>query len=296
MPESTSSTPLCDYEGSSYRTDFWEGQGREYEDLAERIALRRLLPSSGRRIIDIGAGFGRLADLYTEYDHVILLDYSLSQLEYARQRLGTDRFTYIAADIYRLPLRDNVVDTAVMVRVMHHLVNVSNALHQLYRILVPGGAMILEYANKRHFKNILRRALGRSPNPFEEQPYEFAPLHYDFHPRWTQRQLVGAGFVPQRQLSVSLLRSGLLKRQVKATTLAMIDGWQQKLFAPLAIAPSMFVRSAINKEGQAIPPTRNDLFCCPDCGSCTLNEMNQVLHCAQCGRDWPITNGIYVFK
>jgi hypothetical protein len=29
---------ICDYEGSRYRYDFWEGKGREYEDMAERIA------------------------------------------------------------------------------------------------------------------------------------------------------------------------------------------------------------------------------------------------------------------
>lgn len=296
MSETSSNPPVCDYEGSTYRTDFWEGQGREYEDLAERYALRRLLPTSGRRIIDIGAGFGRLADLYTEYDHVILLDYSLSLLEYARQRLGTERYTYIAADIYRLPLRDNVVDAAVMVRVMHHLANVPSALQQLQRILLPGGTMILEYANKRHLKNILRSALGRSPNPFDEQPYEFAPLHYDFHPRWIKRQLISAGFTSQRQLSVSLLRSGFLKHRVKAATLAKIDGWQQRLFAPLSIAPSMFLRAGTQKTGEASLPALDDLFCCPDCGSCSLNEMDQALHCAECGHDWPIINGIYVFK
>jgi hypothetical protein len=38
------SPPVCDYEGSDYRTRFWEGQGRDYEDQAERIALRRLMP------------------------------------------------------------------------------------------------------------------------------------------------------------------------------------------------------------------------------------------------------------
>jgi ubiquinone/menaquinone biosynthesis C-methylase UbiE len=296
MSETSSNNPICDYEDSTYRTDFWEGQGREYEDLAERIALRRLLPSSGQRIIDIGAGFGRLADLYSEYDHVILLDYSLSQLEYARQRLGTERFTYIAADIYRLPLRDNVVDTAVMVRVMHHLANVPSALHQLQRILLPGGAMILEYANKRHLKNILRRALGKSPNPFDEQPYEFAPLHYDFHPRWIKRQMKNAGLIPQHQLSVSLLRSTLLKHRVKAATLARIDGWQQRLFAPLAIAPSMFVRAVNHKTGSTTLTAHEDMFCCPECGSCALNKMNQALHCMQCDHDWPIVDGIYVFK
>ncbi|MHB1355853.1 MAG: methyltransferase domain-containing protein [Anaerolineae bacterium] len=296
MSESSSNTPVCDYENSNYRTDFWEGQGREYEDLAERIALRRLLPVSGRRIIDIGAGFGRLADLYDGYEHVILLDYSLSQLEYARQRLGTERFTYIAADIYRLPLRDNVIDTAVMVRVMHHLADVPSALHQLQRILLPGGTMVLEYANKRHLKNLLRRAIGRSPNPFDEQPYEFAPLHFDFHPRWITRQLVGAGLAPQSQLSVSLLRSAFLKRRIKSATLARIDGWQQRLLAPLSIAPSMFVRTGTRKVGSVTMPALDDLFCCPDCGSDLMNESSYVQRCLQCGRDWPIINGIHVFK
>ncbi|NJO83820.1 MAG: hypothetical protein HC828_14170 [Blastochloris sp.] len=52
---------ICDYEGSNYRTEFWEGRGREYEDQVERIALRRLLPpEGGRRLLEIGAGFGRL--------------------------------------------------------------------------------------------------------------------------------------------------------------------------------------------------------------------------------------------
>ena len=53
--------PVCDYEGSDYRTRFWENQGREYEDGAERVALRRLMPPSGENLIDIGAGFGRLS-------------------------------------------------------------------------------------------------------------------------------------------------------------------------------------------------------------------------------------------
>jgi SAM-dependent methyltransferase len=296
MSDDLSKIPVCDYEGSTYRTDFWEGQGREYEDLAERIALRRLLPASGRRIIDIGAGFGRLADLYSAFDHVILLDYSFSLLEYARQRFGTKRFTYIAADIYRLPLQDNVVDTAVMVRVMHHLASVPAALHQLQRILVPSGTMILEYANKRHLKNMMRRTIGLSPNPFDEQPYEFAPLHYDFHPHWITHQLTDSGFLQQRQLSVSLLRSAFLKRRVAATTLSRIDGWQQVLLAPLAIAPSMFVRASVDKKGGGFIKDLADLFCCPECGSCSLNETNEGLHCAECSHDWPLVNGIYVFK
>ena len=147
---------VCDYEGSTYRTDFWEGQGREYEDAVERQALRAFLPGSGRRLLDIGAGFGRLADLYDGYEQVILFDYSVSQLEYARQRLGDERFIYVAGDVYRLPLASNAVDTAIMVRVLHHIAAVPEALSQIRRVLCPQGLFVLEFANKRHLKNILR--------------------------------------------------------------------------------------------------------------------------------------------
>ena len=79
---------ICDYEDSSYRTDFWEGQGREYEDLAERIALGHLMPPPGGRLIDIGGGFGRLSEFYKGYEQVIVLDYSRSLLRQAQAHLG----------------------------------------------------------------------------------------------------------------------------------------------------------------------------------------------------------------
>ena len=85
MTQPDSRPPICDYEGSNYRTEFWEERGRDYEDRVERIALRRLLPRRGYRLLEIGAGFGRLTNEYDGFDQVVLLDYSLSQLQYAQE-------------------------------------------------------------------------------------------------------------------------------------------------------------------------------------------------------------------
>jgi len=71
--------PVCDYEGSAYRTEFW-GQGRDYEHAAERVALKQLLPRTGHRLIDVGGGYGRLVPLYNGYDEVVIFDYAISQL------------------------------------------------------------------------------------------------------------------------------------------------------------------------------------------------------------------------
>jgi len=106
-PTHADAIPICDYEGSDYQTRFWKGQGREYEDLVERIAIQRLLPPGGTRLLEIGTGFGRLVNLYQGYCHIVLLDYSKSLLRQAQERLGRDgRYTYVAANVYRLPLND----------------------------------------------------------------------------------------------------------------------------------------------------------------------------------------------
>ncbi len=300
MPLSANTTPpalpICDYEGSTYRTDFWEGRGREYEDGAERIALRRLLPPTGRRLLDVGAGFGRLAPLYAGYDEVILLDYSRSQLEYARQRLGDGRFIYVAADLYRLPLASDAVDTTVMVRVLHHLADVPLALGQIHRVLAAQGTFILEFANKRHAKNILRYLLRRGMNPFDPLPYEFAPLHYDFHPRWVRQQLGAAGFKVEQRLAVSFFRAALCKRLVPTKLLIAADGALQRVSAPLALSPSIFLRSRAQKAAERPPAERNRLFRCPTCGAEPLEQGEQALHCPNCAARWPIEGGIYIFK
>lgn len=287
---------ICDYEGSTYRIDFWEGQGREYEDAAERLALRRLLPPTGGRLLDLGAGFGRLASLYEGYEDVILLDYSRSQLEYARERLGDGRYVYVAGDLYHLPIADGAVDTAVMVRVLHHLVDVPAAFGQVRRVLRGGGTFVLEFANKRHLKNIFRHLLGRGPNPFDPTPYEFADLHYDFHPTWVLECLREAGFVPGRQAAVSFFRLPALKRAVPASALARVDALLQPLLAPLSPAPSQFVCSRAEGGAASTLPPRGRLFRCPDCGYAPLVDGHQAVECPSCGRSFPIINGVYVFK
>ena len=109
-----------------------------YEDLAERIALSGLLPPSGRRIVEIGAGFGRLAALYAGYEQVVLLDYAVSGLREAQERLGTSgRFVMWLLMCTACRLFPGTCDTAVTVRVLHHLEDVPAACAASLRCCGP---------------------------------------------------------------------------------------------------------------------------------------------------------------
>jgi SAM-dependent methyltransferase len=289
-------TDICDYEGSTYRTDFWEGKGREYEDLAERIALRKLLPPAGTRLMEIGAGFGRLVDLYDGYQQVVLLDYSKSMLRQAQERLGrSEKYIYVAADLYAMPFVDSLFDTTLTVRVLHHVQNIPAAFQEIQRVLRPGGVYVLEYANKRHFKAVLRYLLGRqSWSPFAPEPYEFAELNYDFHPAWMEARLREAGFSIGRELAVSTFRLPLLKRLISPRHLAALDGLLQGPTAPLNLAPSVFLRARAEKENTQ--EKSEGFFRCPSCHGTDLIEAEGVLTCRGCGRGWAIDGGIYDFK
>ncbi len=295
MAECSLDHAICDYEGTSYRARFWDGQGREYEDLAERIALSRLLPPTGQRIVEIGAGFGRLAELYAGYEQVILVDYAMSGLREAQERLGdSGRFVYVAADLYRLPLAPGTCDTAVTVRVLHHVEDVPAALCSIAAVLRPGGTYVLEYANKRNLKAIVRYLLRRqSWSPFTPEPYEFVRLNFDFHPDWMIQELKRAGFDVDAGKAVSHFRYPFIKRIVPARILAAVDGALQDVGAGWKLSPSIFLRACVAGEGSV---SDGGLFCCPTCRGLGLKEGDDALVCGGCGAIWSKVDGIYDFK
>src|SRR5512143_327765 len=230
------SRPVIDYEGAKYSTEFWN-PAREHEDRAERLAIRAMLPPRGGRLIDIGAGAGRLGDLYLGYDEVILMDYARSTVVEARNRWGHDpRFKFVAADLYALPFVDGVFDSVVMIRVIHHIVDVPRALNNIRAVLKPGGVFVFEFANKRNLKAIARYFLRKQKwSPFDQQPVEFAELNFDFHPAWMKRQLRAADLIVRQTRAVSTFRVSALKRLFGAQRLAAIDGALQRPLAPAAV-------------------------------------------------------------
>ncbi len=290
---------VCDYEGSPYQQAFWGDGQRIYEDQAERAALRRLLPAAGKRLLQIGAGFGRLTDELAGYQEIVLHDYSRSMLAEARARLGDGaegrRCRYVASDVRRLPFAPGVFDAATMIRVMHHIEAPAAALAEIRAALAEGSAFVLEFANKRNLKAMARYALKRQKwSPFGLEPVEFVELNFNFHPADMRHALQSNGFSVRRQLGVSFFRLGLLKRWVPAGTLAAFDRLLQPLGAWAPLTPSLFLLLKTNGEAPAALP--DALFKCPACGSLDVAESPAGVDCTACGRRWPVRDGIYDFK
>jgi len=293
--------PVCNYEGSDYQTSFWDKGGREYEDRAEAIALQRLLPKSGRLLLELGAGAGRNTPRYLGFDRIVLLDYSRTQLEQAQQRLGkSPKYVYVAADAYRLPFVDGLFEAATMIRTLHHMADAPGALEQVSKVLQAGGVFILEFANKLNLKAIFRYLLGRQKwSPFTREPVEFARLNFDFHPEAIRQWLKDLDFTIERTLTLSHFRVGFLKRVVPTGILVFFDSIFQWTGALWQLTPSVFVKARI-VERDVIPQYGQDTilsyFKCPACGDSPLIDKRDFLECSSCGRMWGVQDGIYDFR
>jgi hypothetical protein len=185
-------------------------------------------------------------------------------------------------------------DAATMIRTLHHMAEARRALEQVRQALQPGAAFILEFANKQNLKAILRYWLHRqSWSPFSPEPVEFARFNFDFHPATVRAWLRLCGFSVERQLTVSHLRMGLIKRWVPLGVLVGLDSLFQWSGEWWQLTPSVFVHS--RAIGDTLVADPSQFFRCPACGQ-SLPERPQDLVCPGCAKVWPFQEGIYDFR
>lgn len=238
---------ISDYNGYDYKKEFWEDVDREYEDQADRMAIRKLLPKRMEKFADIGGGYGRLAGEYLKRAHnVIIFDYSKTELEQAKEIYG-DQVETRAGDIYELPFKDGELDGLMMIRVTHHLKDMKKAIAELYRVLKPGGVAVIEVANKRTLPKMARFVTGRSNvNPFDKKVANYKEISkggfYNYHPKYVEEIFDKVGFKTEKVLSVSNFRNKGLKKVFGTGRLVKMENKAQTALAPIRFAPSIYYK------------------------------------------------------
>jgi arsenite methyltransferase len=122
------------------------------QDVVEqrREVLRLLAPAAGERVLDIGSGpgllAGELAAAVGPTGRVCGVDVSADMLALARARdlpTGWAPVEYLTAGAERLPYPDDTFDLAVSTQVLEYVPDVPAALAEAYRVLRPGGRLLL---------------------------------------------------------------------------------------------------------------------------------------------------------
>lgn len=238
---------VSDYNGYDYKKIFWEDADRKYEDMADRLAIRRLLPKKMDSFVDIAGGYGRLAKEYiNRAKNVTIFDYSQTELDDAKKEFG-DKINTKQGDIYALPFKDNTFDGMIMVRATHHFKDMKKVLSELHRVLKPGGVAVIEVANKRTLPRMFRYWFKKSDvNPFDKKPSNLKEVDKDgffnYHPKYIEDLFKKTGFKIDNILSVSNFRSARMKKMFKTKTLVKMEKRVQKPLSYVRFAPSIYYR------------------------------------------------------
>ncbi len=122
---------------------FWWYVG--VHSLVER-SLRRTLGSGSPTILDAGCGTGGNLVMLRRYGNAVGIDLSSSALDFCKVSRGLDNVA--RGTLERLPFRSSSFDAAISIDVIYHrwVSDDEGALRELYRVLKPGGVLILQSA------------------------------------------------------------------------------------------------------------------------------------------------------
>ncbi len=131
------------------------GRDRGYHAFLDRAELSVILPAArGKRVLEAGCGTGLLLEHVARQARTAVgVDLSAGMLQKARER-GLD---VIEGDLHSLPFEDESFDLVYSCKVLAHVPDLPRTLHELNRVVAPGGRLLLEFYNRRSLRFLVRR-------------------------------------------------------------------------------------------------------------------------------------------
>lgn len=114
---------------------------------------------AGKRVLEVGLGYGSLSQTIAESGAIYSgLDIASGPVDMVNHRLRQNRLRgrAVQGNVLRCPFDDQSFDVAVAIGSLHHTGNLSLALRELHRCVVPGGSLIFMVYNALSYRQWLR--------------------------------------------------------------------------------------------------------------------------------------------
>jgi len=129
---------------------------------AREQAVAAVAEASPRRVLEVGCGWGELAERLAGETSakVVAVDLSSRMVDLARER-GIDARL---GDVQDLQFDDGEFDVAVAAWMLYHVPDLPRGIAELARVLRPGGRLVAVTNSAHHLKE-LRELVGSGPSP-----------------------------------------------------------------------------------------------------------------------------------
>ncbi|MDY0094410.1 MAG: class I SAM-dependent methyltransferase [Candidatus Vecturithrix sp.] len=123
--------------------------------------------------LDLGCGTGLIHEVMQRkgcHRQLVGIDISHGMLRFARQK----QMTVVMGDAENLPFKSNSFDGILGKGVLHHLSDMGSSVSELYRVLKPGGFLILTDPNLSPLRALKFMLMHKEKH--------YSPLHHSMHP------------------------------------------------------------------------------------------------------------------
>jgi ubiquinone/menaquinone biosynthesis C-methylase UbiE len=170
-----------------------------YEHTYRYAFACRLL--KGLTILDIASGEGYGTDSLSKCaKSVIGIDVDLEAVNHAKEKYGLD---YRVGNAERIPLENDSVDAIVSFETIEHLSDPRKFLEELFRVLKPGGHLVISTPNKKIYH------ADQPPNPFHVSELTYAEFHGLLSPLFVVKKTYGQIFSNDLPLNYACHESGI---------------------------------------------------------------------------------------